>query len=198
MRYFFNVKNKSPITRKWRLLFISGFLIPAFFILGLILFFMALDEYLVFEKPLAHADAIVLMAGSARERLPAAALLFNQGRASRVILANDGVLSAWSESFQRNLYKIEWAEQKLIKAGVPVHAIVKLPFTKSGTYFDVKHILDYAFDNHLGSLIIVTSDYHTKRSFLAFTQLADDRDIELGIYPTYATKLFGGGGGISR
>jgi uncharacterized SAM-binding protein YcdF (DUF218 family) len=103
----------------------------------------------------------------------------------------NGVANAWSELFQRNLYEIEWAEQALIKDGIPEQAIVKLPFSESGTYFDAKHTVKYALDNKIESLIIVTSDYHTRRTYWTFSQMADERDIEMGTFPARPTELAG-------
>ena len=108
-----------------------------------------------------------------------------------MILANDGVSSAWSKLFKRNLYEIEWAEQALIKDGIPEQAIVKLPFSESGTYFDAKHAVEYALDKKINSLVIVTSDHHTRRTYWTFNLMANELDIELGIYPASPSELVG-------
>jgi uncharacterized SAM-binding protein YcdF (DUF218 family) len=173
----------------WLLILIWGFWGSLVLYLGLALVSLPLETYLVYVKPITQADAIVVMAGNPSERLPAASFLFKQGAAVKIILTNDGVLSSWSELFQRNLYEIEWAEQALIKAGIPEQAIVKLPFSESGTYFDTQHTVEYALGNKIDSLIIVTSGYHTKRTYRIFNQMIDERDIELGTYPTYPTEL---------
>ena len=182
------MNSKLFIGRKWLLSCLLGsFALYAV----LLLVSLSLEKYLVFEKSINQADAIVVMAGSPAERLPTAVFLYGQGTAPTIILANDGVRSAWSELFQRNLYEIEWAEQTLIKAGIPEQAIVKLPFTESGTYFDVQHTVKYVLDNKIDSLVIVTADYHTKRTYWTFNLMAGGRDIELGIYPAYLTELSG-------
>jgi uncharacterized SAM-binding protein YcdF (DUF218 family) len=147
---------------------------------------LTLESYLVLEKPLTQADVIVVMAGNPKQRLPVASFLFRLGAAPKIILTNDGVFSSWSESFRRNLYEIEWAEQELIKAGIPEQAIVKLPFSESGTYFDAQHALKYVIENKIDNLIIVTSDYHTKRACWVFEQIIKQRKIEVGTYPIYS------------
>ena len=69
-----------------------------------------LGNYLVVTKPLERAGAIVLMAGSATQRLPGVVDLYQRGFADTVLLTNDGVLSAWSPEHSRNLYQVEWTE----------------------------------------------------------------------------------------
>ena len=182
------IKPRFFISYKWLLRCLLGFMV---FSSGLAFVSLSLETYLVLEKPITQADAIVVMAGSSTEKLPAAAFLYRQGTAPKIILANDGVFSAWSELFQRNLYEIEWAEQALIQDGIPEQAIVKLPFSESGTYYDAQHTVKYALDNKIASLIIVTSDYHTKRAYWTFNQMAEGQAIELGIYPAYPSELAG-------
>ena len=181
----------NPIKCKWLRFLLCGLLGSFVLYLVLLLVSLSLETYLIFEKPITQADALVVMAGSPGERLPAASFLYRQGTAPKIILTNDGMFSAWSELFQRNLYEIEWAEQALIKDGIPEQAIVKLPFSESGTYFDAKHTVKYALDNKIASLIIVTSDYHTRRAYWTFNQMAEGQAIELGIYPAYPSELAG-------
>src|SRR5689334_17238322 len=66
-----------------------------------------------------RADAIVVLAGSHQERVPAAAMLFRGGYAPLIILTNDGVRGGWSRKYQRNLYQVERAEEMLVDSGVP-------------------------------------------------------------------------------
>jgi hypothetical protein len=52
-----------------------------------------LESYLVRERQLEKADAILVMAGSREERLPSVARLYHQGVAPKILLANDGVFA---------------------------------------------------------------------------------------------------------
>ena len=78
-----------------------------------------LEPFLVAVPTLTRADALVVMAGSRDERIPVAAQLYHQGAASRILLANDGIRSAWSPEHKRNLYEVEWARKQLLELGVP-------------------------------------------------------------------------------
>jgi len=142
-----------------------------------------LQEFLIIDKPLPHADALVVMAGDQSCRIPVAALLYKEGRASKILLANDGVFSAYSEERHRNLYQVEWAEDALLKMRIPQHAIIILPHTFSGTIYDALNARKTVIDKGMKSIIIVTSDYHTRRSLWCFNRLFYGRKIEVGVYP---------------
>jgi uncharacterized SAM-binding protein YcdF (DUF218 family) len=140
-----------------------------------------LGGFLIINKPLPHADALVVMAGSTQERLPAAASLFQDGIAQTILLTNDGVLGAWSEEKQRNLYHVEWAEYDLIKMQVPEKAIVKLAYSSSGSIYDALNSRTEIFDKGIKSIIIVTSDYHTRRSLWCFERVLRGHPIKIGV-----------------
>jgi len=142
-----------------------------------------LERFLVVDKPIPRADAIVVMAGSRSERLPPAALLYKEGRAKVIILANDGVLGEWSTVRQRNIYQVEDAEDDLVKMHVPRIAIEKTSYTTSGTIFDALHCRRKVLEKGFKSIIIVTSDYHTRRSLWSFERVFSGYPVKIGVYP---------------
>ncbi len=143
-----------------------------------------LEKMLVVQPSLSHADAIVVMAGSRTARLPIATELFHQHVAPRVLLTNDGIFSSWSPQHDRNLYQVEWAREELLAAGVPEEAIVMLDFSNSGSYFDALHTRNYVLqDDSIRSLLVVTSDYHTRRTLWTFNRLFSGTGILISTYP---------------
>jgi uncharacterized SAM-binding protein YcdF (DUF218 family) len=145
---------------------------------------VALESLLVVSNPLPKADAIVVMAGSRDVRLPPVAEMFKDGVTSRVILPNDGVFAGWSLKFNRNLYLVEWAREDLIVMGVPEAAIDLLNYTTSGTFHDALNTLDYIRTYpEIRSLLVVTSDYHTRRSLWTFQRVFEGDEILIGVYP---------------
>lgn len=123
------------------------------------------------HPPRDKADAIVLLAGSYKERAPAAAQLYRAGYAPAVLLTNDGILSSWSSKYGRNLYQIDLAEKYLVTLGVPRERIVKLPFHGSSTMHDALAVRQYALAHGLTKMIIVTSDYHIRRAIWTFRKV---------------------------
>ena len=58
-----------------------------------------LAERLIVARPMDHADAILVLAGSSAylERTKKAAFLYKEGVASGVLLTNDGKNAGWSQ-----------------------------------------------------------------------------------------------------
>jgi uncharacterized SAM-binding protein YcdF (DUF218 family) len=138
---------------------------------------------------ISPSDAIILLPGNYEERAPAAAKLFQEAYAPLVILANDGVFSGWSTQYNRNLYQIEWAEEALVKLGVPRDRIVKLPFYGSSTMFDALAARRYLIQSGLRKIIVVTSDYHTRRAFWTFRCAMSRYDSEICVYPARSSGM---------
>jgi uncharacterized SAM-binding protein YcdF (DUF218 family) len=141
------------------------------------------EQYVVADQPLEQADAMVLMAGERFFRLPAVVSLFQKDVAPRILLTNDGVLGGWSDKYHRNLYQVEWAKEFLVDRGIPDTAIELLNFSKSGSYYDALNTRKFVLsDGSIRSLVIVTSDYHTRRSVWTFEKVFSPSDIQIGVY----------------
>jgi len=138
---------------------------------------------LTVHTPLAQSDAIVLAGGGFKERAPVAAMLYRDGYAPLVILANDGVFSGWSTKYNRNLYQVEWAEEELVTLGVPRDRILKLPFYGSATMFDALAVKRYLFKAGWKKIIVVTSDYHTRRILWTFRHVLKEYTDKITVYP---------------
>lgn len=137
-------------------------------------------------------DAIILLAGSYEERLLSVVGLYADGYSDKIILTNDGVKRGWLLSHQKNLYAVERCELDLILKGIPQQAIIKLPFFKSGTVYDALMVRNYVKKHKLKSIIIVTSDYHTRRAYWIFERVLRDQKISIGIYPAISRVGFWG------
>jgi len=138
---------------------------------------------LTVHDALIQSDAIVLLAGNYQERAPAAAMLYRDGYAPLVILTNDGIFSSWSSKYGRNLYQVEWATEELVKLGVPREKILQLPFYGSSTLFDALAVKRQLSKSGLKKIILVTSDYHTRRTLWTFKQVLQQCPTQLTVYP---------------
>jgi uncharacterized SAM-binding protein YcdF (DUF218 family) len=146
-------------------------------------------DYLRVQTPLVKSDAIIVLAGSMKERVPSAAMLYQEGYAPLVVLANDGVFSEFSPTYNRNLYQVEWAEEELVELGVPRESIVKLPYYGSATMFDTLAAKKYLIDHGLKTIILVTSDYHTRRTYWAFRHELKDCTSAISVYPVKSSGV---------
>ncbi len=147
------------------------------------------SNLLVVDIPLTHADVIVVMAGDRIHKLPVATELLKKGVASKILLTNDGVLAGWSAKKQQNLFQVDWAEEELIVLGVDREQIVKLPYYGSATIFDALAVKVYLTQNHLGKIIVVTSDYHTRRCYWAFRHVLKNFPHEMSVLPVQSLNV---------
>ena len=126
-------------------------------------------DWLVLETEPAPADALVVLGGSStyEERAGYAARLFAAGFAPQVILTDDGQRGGWSQAEQRNPLFVERAAALLEGAGVPAAKIEALPRQTTSTFEEAQALREYAEARGLGSLLVVTSGYHSRRALWA-------------------------------
>jgi uncharacterized SAM-binding protein YcdF (DUF218 family) len=143
---------------------------------------------LIVRAPVAHADIIVMMSGSAtfHERAQHAAQLYHEGRAPKVILTNDNLQSGWSEQEQRNPFYYERAKDELIQLGVPEQNIEVLMDPILGTYHEACLIKVYSESHNIHSIVVVTSGYHSRRALFTFQKVFSDTATDVGIDPVAA------------
>lgn len=145
----------------------------------------AAARLLIIEAPLARADAIVVLGGSAnyKERARDAARLLQDGRAQRILVTNDNMRGPWSSVEQRNLFFYERALDELRNAGVPDESVEVLITSVSSTHEEAELVKQYAVEHGLHSVLIVTSAYHSRRALWTFSRVFRDTGIEVGLVP---------------
>ena len=150
-----------------------------------LLFAYLLIDYLTVHRRLERADAVVVLDGSAdyQSRTRAAAELVRNGFADRVLVTNDGQRGSWDTVEQRNLYFAELAIRSLLEEKVTPAAIEVLPGFVTSTREEGEAVMSVAAQRGYGSLILVTSGYHTRRTLWTFERSAEKRglQVDLGI-----------------
>lgn len=138
---------------------------------------------LITEAPLANADAIVVLGGSAnyKERSREAAKLLLEGRSPRLLLTNDNVRGPWSSAEQRNLYFYERSLEEIRNAGVPENSVDVLMEPVAGTQEEAELVRQYAEEHRLQSVLIVTSAYHSRRALWVFSRVFRDTGVRIGL-----------------
>jgi uncharacterized SAM-binding protein YcdF (DUF218 family) len=157
-------------------------LIPAS-LLVLWFFTQGAARLLIVSAPLAHADAIVVLSGSAalEERNTLAAEFYRQGRAPKIILTNDNQRGGWSSAEQRNPFFYERAFTLLRNSGIPSEAIEVVPQPISSTRDEALRLHQYAESRGLKSLLVVTSAYHTRRALWTLRRTFANTGITIGL-----------------
>ena len=140
---------------------------------------------LITEAPLAKADAIVVLGGSAnyKERAREAARLVREGRAPLILLTNDNQRGPWSSAEQRNPYFYERSLEELHNAGTPDKSVDVLMNEVGSTYEEAELVKSYATDNGMHSVLVVTSAYHSRRALWTFSRVFRDTGIQVGLTP---------------
>lgn len=138
---------------------------------------------LIVKSELAHADVLVVLAGSSTylERTRHAARLFNEGRAPRILLTNDNRKGGWSVEEERNPFFVERAVNELKDRGVPAEKIEIIPGTVSTTRDEAVRIREYADEHKLHSVLVVTSAYQSRRALWTMKRAFSDSDIVVGL-----------------
>jgi uncharacterized SAM-binding protein YcdF (DUF218 family) len=142
-------------------------------------------EALIVKADLKHADALVVLGGSStyEERTNRAAQLFNEGRASRILLTNDNVRSGYSPKEDRNPFFVELAFEELRRRGVPADKIEIVPGTVSSTYDEAVRLRQYADEKKLKSILLVTSAYQSRRALWTMRRTFTASNIQIGLEP---------------
>ncbi|HKR61728.1 MAG TPA: ElyC/SanA/YdcF family protein, partial [Pyrinomonadaceae bacterium] len=140
---------------------------------------------LITKADLAKADVIVVLANPSAfvERTRHAADLWKSGRAPRILLTNENLLSSWSEKEQRNPLFSDRATKELTGSGVPADKIEVLPKMVANTFEEAVAAREYAQANKLRSILIVTSAYHSRRALWTFQTVFRDTGIAIGLDP---------------
>ena len=144
-------------------------------------------------RSISHPEAVVILAGGGDARVKAGARVFLEQRPPWVVLTNDGVRGGWSRPHQRNLFQIERHGALLQQLGVPEAAIVSLPFSRSGTRFDAEHVRQWAMAQGVKQLLLVTSDYHSRRTLWTFETIFAGTGIGIGLVPVRDNLVEGNG-----
>lgn len=137
----------------------------------------AAAEWLMLEPDCAPAEAIAVLAGAGTylERTGHAAKLYHEGRAPRILLTNDGHRGEWDPETESNPMFVERAAAELLRLGVPEERIVVLPAVVHSTHEEAALLAEHIAEHRVGSLLVVTSSFHTRRARWVFRRRLGER-----------------------
>lgn len=133
-------------------------------------------------------NAIYVLGGSRislEGRFRTAAALYRQGVGSKILLLSEPGIMEYFPPIGRNLTYDEWAVRRLSDFGVPVEDVepVKVPVGFFGTFSEAKGVPPIVSNRGYSTLVLVTSHYHTRRTWTSFARFAEDLGLNLYIYP---------------
>jgi uncharacterized SAM-binding protein YcdF (DUF218 family) len=139
-----------------------------------------LAEEWVVDEPAAHADAIVVLGDDNfyADRATHAAELYRQGVAPWVV--------ASGRRLRPDAGISELMEHDLIERGVPKEKVVRFTHDADNTIEEARAVGKLAQERHWKSLVIVTSNYHSRR-----TRYVYEKIVPTGITVTVASARDG-------
>ena len=121
---------------------------------------------------------------SLRTRFRKASVLYHKGLCNKILFLSRTGTTEFYSYIGRNLTNDEWSIRELERFQVRKEDIevVRIPKEIFGTASEAKNLSEIVGGKDFNRLILVTSSYHTKRAFTAFSHFATDRHLELFIY----------------
>lgn len=136
-------------------------------------------QYLIYENEPEKVEAIFVLSGSPFDRANAAANLYKKGLAPTVITVGRNIPHDF-KAFGLEVYESQLTKNQLINEGVDSTAIIVIPEGTS-TMEEAEIILKYSLKHNLNSVIIVSSDFHTRRVKQVFKKMFEKEAIEVNI-----------------
>lgn len=132
-------------------------------------------------------NVIYVLGGSAQSlqsRFYTASKLYKNGVAKKIIIDSDPSMTEYRVSMERNLTMNEWAIEHLVALGVKKEDIEPVSLEKGffGTFQEAKGISDFVLKRGYKDLVLVTSSYHTMRTWKSFSKFLKDKGLNLYIY----------------
>lgn len=148
---------------------------------------------LVTEDPVQPANAIVVLVGGTPGREIEGASLYAAGLAPRVVLPRTPESPGVSALLDRHIVveRPDDLRQRILRElGVPDQAIVRLPTRIDSTFEEADAVVAWASREHVRSLLVVTSRFHTKRVRLTYDRAVAGRGIVVRIHAVDIGEAF--------
>lgn len=162
------------------LLLVLGTGMASYFLRGQILTSVA--EYLIVSDPLQKADAIEVLSGGEPRRSRKAAELYHQGWAPRVLITKEERTFVLEElrgygisAFEE--HDVAFAVLKFFR--VPADSVEILEGVNHSTLEEAQRLRGYMQQRGLKRLIVVTSNFHTRRTRLLFRRVFKGTGIDI-------------------
>ena len=179
-------RKKRRFGRGWKAvaLGVSALAVIAFFFRIPIL--VQLGQALVADDPLQETDAVVVLMGSIPDRVVHGVDLYQAGYSDRLVMVCMREFEDYDVVEERELEipgTVEINKDIALQLGVPEDVIVVLDYGSDSTYDEAVAVKEYLDARGMGSVIVVTSRYHSARSKKTFERVLGD-EIEVLASPS--------------
>jgi len=144
-----------------------------------------IENLLISNDDLKQSDIILVLSGGSGERIEEAVKLYNEGYAPLILVSS---IPFPDKTFFAEDYKnrTSWGALMTsfaIRKGVPESSIIKYKSDSESTIDEARLITLYLKDKGYKSLILVTSDFHSRRAGIVFRRYADINGLRLIVHP---------------
>ena len=171
---------------KWlkRLVIIFLVAVLLWFLRGFVL--RGLASFLVVSEEPRAAQVILVLSGESPARMLGAWDLFQKRHSPFILLTRGPRYRAEEELSKRGIAYTNTAEidrQLLVRLGVPESDVVVLPDSVSSTLEEAIAVKSYFKGKPLGTILLVTSRYHSRRARMLFNRVFEGQ-VEIVSVPT--------------
>lgn len=138
-----------------------------------------LGNYLAYQNDLQEVEVIVVLAGSPLDRANEAARRYEEGWSDQVITTGGQVPHDFAV-MDIHLKECDLTAYQLIRQGVPDQNIHRIAYGSS-TLEESDTVLQYCIQNEIGSVMIVSSTFHTRRIKRFFQTKFEQAGIDISI-----------------
>lgn len=144
-------------------------------------------RFLIVVHTPQKSELIVCLAGSNVDRALAAADAYKQGLAPKVFVSREKVPDGYEFLQQRGVSYPE-SRDLLVMAlkaqGVPESALVISDVPVKNTQEEAVVVTAFIKENHYRSVILITSPIHSRRAWLTFKRVIDNKETKIFVLPT--------------
>ena len=137
------------------------------------------------------AALLFVLSGHLIWRAPLAARLYREGYAPRVLVTGSGTSDYFLLLSGESLTDAEVAGRVLARLGVDPAAMVLVKKGGTSTYEEALILRDYVDTHAIGSVIVVTSNFHSRRARWIFGKVLGTRPVDLAFVEAETTFTAG-------
>lgn len=131
----------------------------------------AFGRYLVVDEKPRPCDAIVVISGEAVPRVAKGVELYKEGYGRYIIMSGGGRLTS-------KLTDADLMMMEAVDLGLPRSAVL-LENKSESTYENAVNVKEIVLERNIKSFLLVTSNYHTRRSKYIFGKVFKDTGVEI-------------------
>ena len=145
-------------------------------------------EQALYSAQAVTPDTPIYILGGSQDslklRFETVAELCSKKPCGRVLLASQPGITGYDLTLKRNLTNDEWAAKQLSSLGIRNDRVEFVRFEKGrfGTMSEAKGLADLAASRGYKGIVLVTSQCHTKRTWLTFSRIFNGRRIGMSIF----------------